>query len=199
MNETIVLPSGHRLDYIDDTHTYRVDGLIVPSVTQLLKRKFGGKYDSIPTETLRKASERGTKIHKAIECYCRGFDDGSKEVRNFKFLKKYYGFETVNNELPIVLKFGGKIYAGRLDLILKMNDELSVADIKTTSSLDKEYLGHQLNLYRIGVEQSYKLNIKRLYGIHLKDDTRKLVEIPIKEEEWLLQSLGLNQLTDDTE
>ena len=185
--------NGHELEFDEISHTYRVDGLVVPSVTQLLKRKFGHKYDSIPTETLRKASERGTKIHKAIECYCRGFDDGSKEVRNFKFLKKYYGFEAVENELPIILTFGGKVYAGRLDLILRMNDELSVADIKTTSSLDKEYLGHQLNLYRMGVEQCYKMNIKKLYGIHLKDDTRKLVEIPIKEEEWLLKSLELTE------
>lgn len=191
--------NGHQFEYDDDIHTYRVDGIIVPSVTQLLNRKFGHKYDDIPKDVLKKAAEKGTRVHLAVECYCRGFDDGSREVRNFKFLKKYYGFEVKENELPIILTIGGKVYAGRLDMIFSLNDELAVADIKTTTTLDKEYLGHQLNLYRIGVEQTYKMNIKKLYGIHLREDTRKLVEIPIKEEEWLLQSLGLNEQTEDTE
>ena len=191
--------NGHEFEFEEETHTYRIDGVVVPSVTQLINRKFGHKYDSIPDEILKKSSERGIKIHKAIECYCNGFDDGSKEVRNFKFLKKHYGFEVVGNEMPIILTLGGNTYAGRLDLITKIKDELSVDDIKTTSSLDKEYLGHQLNLYRIGVEQTYKMDIKHLHGIHLREDTRKYVEIPIKEEEWLLQSLELTEQTEDTE
>ena len=68
-------------------------------------------------------------------------------------------------------------------------DEMAVADIKTTSSLNKEYLGLQLNLYRIAVQQSYGYDIRRLYGVHLRNGTRKMVEIPIKEEEWLEESL----------
>lgn len=191
--------NGHTLEFDDSTHTYRVDGEIVQSVTQLLNRKFGHKYDSIPADTLRKASERGTQIHKAIECYCKGFDDGSKEVHNFKFLQNHFNFDVVENELPIILELGGKTYAGRLDLILNINGGLAVADIKTTATLDKEYLGHQLNLYRIGVEQSYGMEIKSLYGVHLREDKRKLQQIPIKEEEWLLQSLGLNEQTESTE
>ena len=102
-----------------------------------------------------------------------------------------YNFSAVRNELPIILDLGGKTYAGRLDMIISINGGYAVADIKTTSSLDKEYLGHQLNLYRIGVEQCYDYKISELYGIHLKDGKRKLVKIPIKEEEWLLKSLGL--------
>ena len=34
--------AGHTLEYIDDSHTYLVDGVIVPSITQILKLKFGG-------------------------------------------------------------------------------------------------------------------------------------------------------------
>lgn len=190
---------GRKLEYVDQYHLYLVDGVKVPSVTQLLNRKFGKKYDGISADVLKKAAERGTQIHKAIECYCKGFDDGSSEVRDFKFLQKHYGFETVENELPIILTFGGETYAGRLDLILKIDGKYAVADIKTTSTLDKEYLGHQLNLYRMGVEQSYDYKIESLYGVHLRDGKRKLAKIPIKEEEWLLQSLGLNPSTEDTE
>lgn len=191
---------GRTLEFLDETHTYLVDGVIVPSVTQLLGRKFSHKYDNIPAETLRKAAERGTAIHKSIENYCVSHVESDLiELHDFKFLKKMYQFEVMENELPIILDLGGKTYAGRLDMILKMNDKYSVADIKTTSTLDKEYLGHQLNLYRIGVEQCYDYRIEELYGIHLKEGKRKLVKIPIKEEEWLLQSLELNHTTDDTE
>ena len=35
------------LEYFDDEHLYLVDGLIVPSITQILKIKFGGKYEGI--------------------------------------------------------------------------------------------------------------------------------------------------------
>ena len=33
--------AGHTLEYFDDTHEYLVDGLLVPSITQILKYKFG--------------------------------------------------------------------------------------------------------------------------------------------------------------
>lgn len=182
---------GRELEFDEITHTYYVDRQVVPSVTQLLNRKFGGRFDNIPKDILRTASERGIQIHKAIECYCGGFDDGSAEVRDYKFLERMHHFKAVENEIPVILDLGGKTYAGRLDMIISINDGFAVADIKTTSSLDKEYLGHQLNLYRIGVEQCYDYKISELYGIHLKDGKRKLVKIPIKEEEWLLKSLGL--------
>lgn len=186
--------NGKTLEYDDETHTYIVEGIIVPSVTQLLGMKFGHKYDDIPADTLKQAAERGTMIHKAIEDFCHGIPSDLTEVRDFKFLMSKYKFNVIENELPIILEFDGKTFAGRLDLILKNESQIgkAVADIKTTSTLDKEYLGHQLNLYRIGVEQSYGFNITSLYGIHLKDGKRKMVEIPIKEEEWLAESLNIH-------
>ena len=34
---------GGVLEYIDETHTYLYDGIVLPSITQILKAKFGGK------------------------------------------------------------------------------------------------------------------------------------------------------------
>ena len=185
--------NGQTLEYIDECHLYLVDGIIVPSVTQLLGRKFGHKYDGISSATLQNAAERGTMIHKAIEDYCHGVESDLEEVSDFAFLMDKYNFKVIENELPIILNIGGETFAGRLDLILQKSNEIgmAVADIKTTSTLDKEYLGFQLNLYRIGVEQSYGLNITSLYGIHLRQGKRKVVEIPIKEAEWLDESLNI--------
>lgn len=172
------------LEYDDDEHIYLVDGVIVPSVTQVLKVQFGGKYANVNRSVLQRAANRGTEIHKAIENYCRGDEDliAIKEVRNFRFLKNQYNFKNLENEKPIIIvKDGTPIAAGRLDLVLDIKDGTALADIKTTSTLDKEYLAYQLNLYRIGYMQSYGVDITGLYGVHLRDDKRKLVSIPINE------------------
>ena len=73
------------------------------------------------------------------------------------------------------------VSAGRLDLVLMMDDKTGLADIKRTSTLDKEYLAYQLNLYRIAYQQCYGVQIDFLKGLHLREDVRKFVNIPIKE------------------
>lgn len=175
----------HTLEYDDDTHTYLVDGIIVPSITQILKVRFGGKYAGVDKDTLQRAAQRGTDIHKAIELYCREQTESDyNELHNYKFLAKHYNFTASRNEVPIILcKFDDPIAAGRLDLVLDMcnTGDKALADIKTTSALDKEYLAYQLNLYRLGYMQSYDEEITKLYGVHLRDDKRKFVEIPINE------------------
>lgn len=171
------------VEYYDDEHMYLVNGVIVPSITQLLKKRFGGKYDSVNSAVLNKAAEEGTKVHKAIELYCKdGEESDIEELRNFKFLRKKYGFEVLDNEVPIVLFDEGEpIAAGRLDMVLKMGDDIGLADIKRTSVLDKEYVGLQLNLYRLAYQQCYDTEITILKAIHLREDKRKFVDIPINE------------------
>lgn len=186
--------NGRTLEYDDDSHTYLVDGIIVPSVTQLLNRKFGHKYDDVSSSVLEAAAHRGTMIHKAIEDFCHGIKSDLPEVKDFEFLMKYYNFWVPKNELPIIVDIGGQTFAGRLDLILVLGDDLAVADIKTTSTLDKEYLGHQLNLYRLGAIQSYGYDIKKLFGLHFYGGKRKMVSIPIKEESWLVESLNIQEV-----
>ena len=175
---------GYELEYIEDEHIYLVDGVIVPSITTLMKIKFGKKYEGINKEVLNRASEKGTEVHQIIQDYCeRGVETDIKELRNFKFLQKQYGFKVLENEVPVILfKDDEPISAGRLDMVIEMNGDIGGADIKRTSTLDKEYLAYQLNLYRIAYLQSYGKEWKFLKGIHLKEDIRKFVDIPINEE-----------------
>lgn len=174
---------GHTLEYIDETHTYLVDGVIVPSITQILKIKFGNKYAEVSAEVLQRAADKGTAVHEAIEKYCKtGITEEFKEVKNFKFLQKQYKFEVLENEVPIILfKDEKPISAGRLDLVLKMDGVIGGGDIKRTSTLDKEYLAYQLNLYRIGYRQCYGIEWEFLKGLHLREDVRKFVDLPINE------------------
>lgn len=176
---------GRELEFVEDGHIYLVDGVIVPSITQILKYRFGNKYSFVSPEVLQRAADKGTEVHEAIEKWCKtGEESELPEVRNFKFLKKAYGFEVVDNEVPVILenKDGEVLAAGRLDLVLEMDGMIGGADIKRTSTLDKEYLGYQLNLYRIAYFQSYGVQWEFLRGVHLREDVRKFVNIPINEQ-----------------
>lgn len=187
---------GHSLEYIDETHTYLVDGIIVPSITQIMKIRFGNKYSGVSNEVLNRAAENGTRVHEAIEKLCKsGEVEDIKEVKNFMFLQKHYKFEVVDNEVPIIIfKDDVPICAGRLDLVLKIDGLIGGGDIKRTSTLDKEYLTYQLNLYRIGYRQSYDIEWEFLKGLHLRENTRKFIDLPINENmAWKLIDEYLNK------
>ena len=174
---------GGVLEYIDETHTYLYDGIILPSITQLLKAKFGGKYDGIPKATLQRAAEMGTAVHKAIEDYeQQAIEADLPELRGWKHLKMVYGFICLDNEVPVVLFWKGEaVAAGRLDLVLAESGCIGLGDIKRTSTLDKKYLTYQLNLYRVAYMDCYDAEIDFLRGIHLRNDVRKYIDIPINE------------------
>jgi hypothetical protein len=64
---------------------------------------------------------------------------------------------------------------------LTEGEQIGLGDIKRTSALDKNYLAYQLNLYRIAYQQCYGTQIGFLRGLHLREDTRKYVTLPINE------------------
>ena len=175
---------GGVLEYIDETHTYLYEGVVLPSITQVLKAKFGGKYDGIPKATLERAANLGSEVHKAIEDFEKnGIESNLTELRNYKFLKKAFKFDCIDNEVPVVLfQDDEPIAAGRLDLVLGEEGGIGLGDIKRTATLDKNYLAYQLNLYRIAYQQCYDTDISFLRGVHLRNDVRKYITLPINEE-----------------
>lgn len=182
MMETFNIKGG-TLEFFPETHTYLYEGLMLPSVSRILESKFNGEYKNVPPAVLNNAAQRGTAVHKAIENYNNsGYDDGSEAVRNFKFLQKQYGFEVLDSELPLVIfKDDMPIACGRLDMTMLIDGKTGIADIKTVSTLNKEKIAYQLNLYRIGLMQSYGVDAKFLKIIHLRDGIRKVIDSPINE------------------
>ena len=171
------------LEYIDDTHIYLFDGVVVPSVTQLLQKKFGSKYDGIPKNVLERAAERGTALHNAIEDYEQnGTVANLVELHNWIALKAEHEFQVMGNELPLVLiKDVQAVAAGRCDLFLAKHGVFGLGDIKRTYRLDRQYLTYQLDLYRVAFMQCYGVSIDFLRGVHLREQISKYVEIPINE------------------
>ena len=66
-------------------------------------------------------------------------------------------------------------------MTMLMDGETGIADIKTVSTLNKEKIAYQLNLYRIGLRQSYGVDAKFLKIIHLRDGIRKVIDSPVSE------------------
>ncbi len=172
------------MTFDEESHSYFVDEKKCISVTQLLKLKYPRKYANVDDKTLKVAAENGTELHESIQVYEEyGLDrEDLQEFRNYLFLKKKFKFEVLKCEVPIIFEYKDLIVCGRLDQVQKIGDQIGLGDIKRTATLDKEYLAYQLNIYRLGYQQSYDQPIEFLKGIHLKDDKRKYVDIPINEQ-----------------
>ena len=178
------------LEYDEDTHTYFVDGVVVPSITQLLKIKYPKKYEGINSDILKKAANRGTLVHNLIQLYEElGLDNCDVEqgdqLKHYIQLKKCEQFEVLGCEVPIILRYKNLVAAGRLDLVLKEEgrEGIGLGDIKTTAYFDTGYLIDQLTLYKIGYQQTYDEYIGFLRGIYLREDKKRYIRIPIMEDE----------------
>ena len=180
------------IEFIEEKHLYLYNGVIIPSVSQILHEKiFPDKYKNIPERILKNKAIYGTQIHSAIEIYENMLKVVQKDealytatfmlselqqesINDYLQLKEINKIEVIEQEQLICYK---GIYAGRFDMIAKVDGEESLIDIKTTSQLDKEYLSWQLSLYELG----YGKRFKRLYCLWLpKKGKAKLVEIKRK-------------------
>ncbi len=146
----------NNIEFIEDIHVYLADGVIIPSVSELIRFKFPDAYDGIPAKILKKKASYGTKVHQTIEQFInkeftieelqkKDIDPNIKiAVEQFEKLRKEWIFNIQNMEQIVTYK--GK-YAGMYDL--KTIDDY-IIDLKTTAELHKEWLKWQLGLYYLG-------------------------------------------------
>lgn len=173
------------IEYWEDSHTYLVNGIILPSITTILKKKFGHKYDYVNEGTLETSRKLGTNMHQAIQDYEEdGINDlNNRELQNYIFLKKHYKWQVIASEIPVILFLENiPIAVGRLDQIIEINGERGVNDFKRTATFDREYVAFQTNLYKIAYEQSYHMPLSFVSGTHLREEKRKFYKLPVNEE-----------------
>ena len=65
------IPQLPELTFEEDSHTYRLDGLIIPSVTTLMKPLSQAYYGGIDAKVLGQAADRGSAVHSAIDLYSK--------------------------------------------------------------------------------------------------------------------------------
>ncbi len=190
------------IDFIEKPHIYLVDGIITPSVSEILHFIFPDKYKGVDKAILNRKAEYGTTIHQSIETYEMWLketnpDDAFKTTvcdENLNYiqeasLRQYLKLKLENNievlEQELMIQYERK-YAGRFDMIANINGELSLCDIKTTAELDEEYLSWQLSYYELAIGKKFK----KLYVIWLpKKELGVLKEIKRKTKKELLQKL----------
>ena len=201
------------ISFDKQTHTYTQDGRLLLSVTEVIKRYvFPDMYSNVPEEVLAKAADRGTATHAIIEKYIKGtltneeYKENKADVDAFVNEISKHHFYLSESERIVS---DGELLAGTIDIIGMFNesegDRLMIADIKTTSKLNIEYLQWQLSLYSYlmckSVGKEY-IAVERpdLYGIHLRDGKCKIVKIeqlPLEAIESLLDAIRNNVQPED--
>lgn len=177
------------IEFIEQEHIYLKDGIILPSVSEILHFIFPDKYKNVDKEILNKKAEYGSTIHKAIECIENNEElpqlnfIQEESIKQYLKLKKKYNIEVLNQEQMVSYEYD---YCGRFDMIANISDNYSLADIKTTTELDKEYLSWQLSFYELASGKTFD----KFYVIWLpKKELGQLVEIERKSKKELLNKL----------
>lgn len=164
--------------FVADGHKYvNEDGRELSGITTMIKQLvFPEKYSGASEEVLQAAAERGTLIHEMCEKFAINDtvnDFMPDEVANFVNLVNQHGIEFEKAEY--LVSDGGQNFATMIDLLDKSNN---LYDIKTTATLDEEYLSWQLSCEAVLFEiQNPGVEVGKLFAIWLKNDRCELKEV----------------------
>lgn len=130
------LQMAARLDFDAISHTYRLDGKVVPGVTSVLKSAGLIDYSMIPQDVLQAAAWRGTAVHLALELLDYGkLDRSSVDATLEGYVVAYERFCLESGFVPghIEHRVFHPIhrYAGTLDRTGMLGGSLTVLDFKT--------------------------------------------------------------------
>lgn len=162
-----------RVEYNRASHEYWLDGKKLQGITGMIKNQlFPHEYDNVSEEVLKRAAERGSAIHDEIEFADKfgDFDSTHTEVAEYVRLR---------NELNLVHEDSEYIvsdyehFASPIDKVYRVSEnEFILADIKTTSKYNSEYVRWQLSIYASFFEMNNpECKVVGLYGIWLPKGT----------------------------
>lgn len=123
----------------EERHEYRLNGVLVPSVTQILNEILPGALDGIPTEVLAAARDRGIAVHKACELDDQGeLDEANLHEEIVPYLlawRKFVLHTAFRMQVGIELRLGHAAlgYAGTVDRVgtFGRTSQFVIVDIKT--------------------------------------------------------------------
>ncbi len=168
-----------QLVFFDKRHVYELDGVQIPSVSELTRFISREVYGDIAQFRLDNAAERGTKVHKLTEALDKyGDADVPGDVLPYieAYLKFHEEHETAWDEIEAAHFHPSGAYAGTLDRVGTVDGARCIVDIKTSSKIQKTLYTAQLNLYRMMLDKP----VDKLLILHLQNTGKyKLVELPI--------------------
>ena len=168
----VTIPEFYELKFEENTHTYTIDGIELPSVTTIMEPLKNRSYSGISESVMEKAAQRGSDVHNSIENYIK-FDiiDIPDEYKGYfdAYLKWWNTFhpEVIASEAKVYHKL--LRYAGTIDLVLNINNEIVLVDIKTTATLKEDLCGVQLEGYYQALK-SHGILVDKKAILHLSSD-----------------------------
>lgn len=163
-------------------HTYELNGHKLMGVTPIVNWVFNKTYDGISAETLARAAERGSGVHRA----CQLFDDcGLMDEEYTREVEAYRNICTGAGLTPLLSEYlvsNEQDLASSIDKVFRPVDGCyPLADLKATSAYHAENVTLQLSLYAWLFElQNPERKAGRLYCIWLpreKYDKPTLYEV----------------------
>lgn len=183
------------LEFFANTHTYKLDGVDIPSVSEILRFLYREVYEEPDKFLMDQAADRGTRVHAATEeLDTKGCTTADPDISGYvsayvQFLKDH---EVAWHAIEHMVSYEDW-YAGTFDRFGRVDGKQMIIDIKTTSSISKKHkvlYGAQLTAYWRAV------NCKEadIAVLQLKSDgTYKLIPLE-KQDEALDSCLKLHRI-----
>lgn len=146
---------------------------------QQCERKFFFKYVKKISMPVNDAIfEFGKNIHALASYYLKKenidkmeYSLNAKEREVWEALKgiKYFSYEFVESEYNLSVKIGNYIFGGRIDAIVKNNDEYFILDYKTGAVPKNPKFDYQTMIYIMAVKEFFKSERVNFVYIDLKN------------------------------
>lgn len=112
-----------KLEFDPVSHTYRVNGVVVPHVTGILSPLVD--LSKIPPDALERARQEGVAVHKMVELDCAGTLDVDALPEWMRpVYRAWQEFKAMSGFVPVLSEFQGYSptfgYAGTLDLVCEL-------------------------------------------------------------------------------
>ena len=166
--------------FYEENHTYFLRDKELSGITNMIGRQlFPNKYDKIPKYIIKRAATKGSMIHAQCQFADEtGLEPESIEANNYLKERESAGYIALANEY---LVSDNEYFATKLDNVWEKENSIALCDIKTTYSLDKEYLSWQLSIGAYLFElQNPLFKVDRLFGIWLRGTRSELIPIERK-------------------
>ena len=160
------------LTFEEISHTYRLDGAEIPSVSNVMEPLRDAYYGGINQRTLAQAADKGHAVHNSIENWIKFEIDDIPEAHRgyFNAFLEWWDLRkpiVVGSEIRLFHKL--LMYGGTLDLLCYIDGELNLIDFKSTYAMSEMLCRVQLEAYAQGIA-THGVQIDKKRILHLKKD-----------------------------
>jgi ATP-dependent exoDNAse (exonuclease V) beta subunit len=197
------ISDDHKQITLPDSRYYRRNGEYYPSITYVLQYYPKGKFFEdwlkkvgfASEHIVKKASEEGTQVHELCEAYLEGeelhfLSPSDKPQYNpdvwqmfLRFVDFWEEFNPKLIETEVHLFSDELKIAGTCDLIVEINKELWLLDIKTSNQMQSTY-EIQTAVYGKCYQECYGKKIDRYGILWLKSSKRKASKGKMQGKGW---------------